>query len=470
MGCRHMFKKLLSNLPFNPSLINQVAFYTQRVKRESAVRRTAFVFMGLALVVQTFAVISPPQSSLAASTNDIVYGGFTSATDAAAKCRANSQNFGTVLAYYGVSCDTVAGADTTTIKSTDYYKQLDSLGRNPQPATNPKNGKPSDQYTVNIPGVSQLYMKNLWYWDTYASSSYKVLQMTNQHGQTVFILYDCGNVVTIGKYQPPAPTPPPPTPPASPKDVCPNKDGVQMTLAECDVCPKIAGTQLTTAECDVCKNIPGEQTSTSQCYPCPEARTNTSETACMQFDKTARNDTQKLANANGTKAQAGDTITYTLRVTNTGSIDIKGFVMTEELNDVLEYADVVDLNGGTMSVENIVSWPRQDIAPKSTLEKQIVVRIKNPVPQTPASSSDPGSYDLVMTNVFYDKSINIFLPETPIKIIEQVTTTLPSTGPGESIAAGFAITVVIAYFFARSRLFASELTIVRQEYANAGDI
>jgi hypothetical protein len=94
-------------------------------------------------------------------------------------------------------------------------------------------------------------------------------------------------------------------------------------------------------------------------------------------------------------------------------------VITEELNDVLEYADVVNLNGGSKNIENVVTWPKQDIAAKTTIQKQFSVRVKNPVPNTPASASDPGSYDLVMTNVFYDKSVNIFLPNTPLKVIEQ---------------------------------------------------
>ena len=67
-----MFKKLLSNLPFNPSLIGQVSFYAKRMHQETAIRRVGLIFVLLAFFVQFFAVISPPEPSLAASGNDII--------------------------------------------------------------------------------------------------------------------------------------------------------------------------------------------------------------------------------------------------------------------------------------------------------------------------------------------------------------------------------------------------------------
>lgn len=103
------------------------------------------------------------------------------------------------------------------------------------------------------------------------------------------------------------------------------------------------------------------------------------------------------------------------------------------------------------------------------MEQKLTVKIKNPIPQTTISSSNPGTFDLVMTNV-YGNTVNIKLPGGVIKTTEQATTTLPNTGPGTSLAIGFVVTVVIAYFFARSRLLVTELSIVREEYASAGGV
>lgn len=485
-----MFKKLISNLPFNPSLIGDVAFYAKRLHGETAIRRGGLIFVVMALLVQMFAVISPPQSTSAASSNDIVRGGFSSRTQAVNYCRSNTGNFADILAYYGVSCDIVASASTQNVSSTSYNKQLDSLGRNPQGPVIARTGKPTNEYAVSIQG-KRYYMRNLWAWDTYASSNYKMLVMKNNRGQTIMIMYNCGNIVTVGVYKPPPPPPVdycpniPGVQPAGTKcdacpnipgtqnpgtkcDACPNKPGVQSPGQSCDVCPNIPGTQLTNQECDVCPNLPGTQSNRNECYPCPEAEEDDSITACLELAKTAANITQDIDNANGTKAAAGDVIEYSLHTKNNGSQTVRDFVVEENMADVLEYANVVDLHGGTMNDESIVSWPKTDIAARSTITKKITVKVKNPIPQTPTSSSDPGSNDLTMTNVYYGTAVNITLPAAPVKQIEVVTQTLPQTGPGTTIAVGFAVTVFASYFFARSRLVAKELDIVRADFATSG--
>lgn len=575
-----MFKKLLSNLPFNPSLINEVAFYSKRMHTESSVRRLGFLFIALAMFVQMFAVISPPEPTLASSSNDVIRDGFNSRDEATLHCLGDTQGFRDVLAYYGVDCDIISRAEKVTLNSRHYGDRLDSMGRNPVAANNPKNGKPSNQYSVRIGGTT-FYMKNLWYWDTYSSSNYDALKMTNKHGQTVFVLYDCGNIVTIDKYTPPPPPPPPaptPTPNSKPSasftancssvvwrstdpdgsprvrlyigsasdnpsqdwankgpfvrsisgssgttnngtweipltyksissrhrvfvvvsDKLPSgsmddSNFVRATPAEgvvfgpcletpppppppptpvpeepeiVDLCPNIDGNQTNYEQCDVCPNIPEVQSSPNECYACPAAEDDDSEGACLEFDKHARNDTQIIDDANGTEAHAEDVIEYILSVKNTGSVKFVDFRMQENMNDVLEYADILELDGGTLNEdEGIITWPATDIAADQTLQKKITVQVKAEIPQTPASASDPGSYDLIMTNVFYDKSIHISLPASPEKQIEIVSKTLPNTGPGESMAVAFVIVTVAGYFFARSRLMGQELDIIKHEYS-----
>ena len=126
-----MFNRLLANLPFNPSLVAQISFYGQRMRREASIRRLGFLFVALAFAVQFFAVVSPPQASLAASNNDLVNGGFSTPAEAADDCNSNVADFGTILANYGITCAKVASAPTITIHSTDFNRQLFSMGRLP---------------------------------------------------------------------------------------------------------------------------------------------------------------------------------------------------------------------------------------------------------------------------------------------------------------------------------------------------
>lgn len=461
-----MFKKLISNLPFNPSLIGQVAFYAKRMNQESAIRRTGLLFVVLAMLLQMFAVVSPPEPTLASgSNNDIVRNGFDDQADAVRKCRDDLRGFGTILKYYRVSCDRLASSSVQKVRlnSRAHGGQLNSLGREQPAITNPKNGKASDRYAVNI-GGTVYHMKNMWYWDTYASSTYDVLKVTNEDGLTIYIMFDCGNIVTIGRYDPPKK----PVPPPKPNDKCPNKPGLQTSLSQCDVCPNRSGTQLTLEQCDACPNIPGEQ-NTANCYPCPEAQDDDSATVCLKPEKTAANVTQGISNADGTMAKGGDVIAYTLTVRNSGRTVVKDFIFEEVMSDVLDYATITDLHGGNFDKDTAtVSWPAQDILPGQTVKHLITAQIKNPIPSTPVGTSDPGSFDLMMTNTFYGDSVNIELPPNIIKRSEQVTRELPKTGPGTSLLVGFAVTTIVGYFFARSRLLATELAIVKDEYTSGG--
>src|ERR1039458_8323011 len=115
-----MFEKLLSVLPYNPGLLHQIGFYGQRMREEAAIRRTGVIFIVLTFMVQFFAVLSPPVSTVAASNNDLINGGFmangqASASEAKTDCNNNVQDYKVILEYYGISCDAVGSATATTI-------------------------------------------------------------------------------------------------------------------------------------------------------------------------------------------------------------------------------------------------------------------------------------------------------------------------------------------------------------------
>lgn len=469
-----MFKKLLTNLPFNPSLLGQVNFYTQRLRNEAFVRGAGLTTLLLALIIQTFAVISPPQHSLAKSPNDIVYGGFTTKNQMVQYClhpeTEPHQDVAKILEYYGVGCDNIASASTTTITIRSNAADYHSLGRNDVSNPSPRNHKNWTIYQVKIPGVSEaLWMKDLQYWDSGAYSSYKVLRVTNKDGKVIYIMYDCGNIVTVGKYTPPPPPPAPkPTPTPTKPTPKPTTPVPPKPVPVTDVCTKVPGVQTSKDQCDVCPNIPLEQSSPNECYPCPAAQTDTEATACLTFTKTGSNQTRGIANANNTKAQAGDVISYQLTVKNTGKVEFKDFVFDENLADVLEYADVSDFGGGVLTTNNHLVWPKRTVPANDSIKVQFAVKVKTPIPNTPQSASDPGSYDLCMVNVFYGQTVTVCVQPPVNKQIEVVATSLPNTGPGTSLAVTFGIVALVGYFFARNRLMVEELVIVRDEFSGGG--
>ena len=62
-----MFRKLVSNLPFSPALVGQLGFYARRLSTEQATRRLGLIFTVLAVAVQAFALIKPPEQTIAAT-------------------------------------------------------------------------------------------------------------------------------------------------------------------------------------------------------------------------------------------------------------------------------------------------------------------------------------------------------------------------------------------------------------------
>ncbi len=203
------------------------------------------------------------------------------------------------------------------------------------------------------------------------------------------------------------------------------------------------------------------------CKPCDETKKdqNGKDISCLELHKKARNITQQIADANGTRAQAGDTIEYTLSVRNLSKVARSGFVIEENLEDVLEYADIIDASGATFtdSPVKMLSWAGVNIKPGETVSRTILVKIKSAIVSTPASTSDPLSYDMRMVNVYGD-TIRIDLPKTPIKTIEQTISKLPSTGFGVNIVISTTLLMAATYFYFRSRTMVKELSLIKQQF------
>lgn len=121
-------------------------------------------------------------------------------------------------------------------------------------------------------------------------------------------------------------------------------------------------------------------------------------------------------------AKAGDEIQYTLNTKNLGSTKLTGYTITEDLKDVLEYADLIDNGGGTFA-DGALTW-KADIEANKTDVRKFTVKVKNPIPNYAPKASSPGSYDWKMTNV-YGNTV-----ETPVEkpLTQTIIDTLPQTG------------------------------------------
>lgn len=211
-----MFKKLISNLPFNPSLLGQVSFYTKRLKEEQTIRRMGFLFMALALFIQMFAVIAPPQKSLAYSSADdyIEANGYSSKQSVLAAWDNPNKDVQAIYSHFGVTRDEIVNlSGPVTIVSTggNYFTTgRTSVSQRPDAGSIKQKYKDSE-LPVTIGGET-IYYRDLKSFDIKnPSNSYQAYQGTKANGSPFWILKDCGNFTNL--YTPPSP---PPTPPPAP--------------------------------------------------------------------------------------------------------------------------------------------------------------------------------------------------------------------------------------------------------------
>jgi hypothetical protein len=200
-------------------------------------------------------------------------------------------------------------------------------------------------------------------------------------------------------------------------------------------------------------------------------RTTTPQ-ARITTDKTVENITKNISDANGTTAAPGDQLRYTIIINNSGDADYKDLKLEgdygESINDILEYATLADLGDAKYNNQtNFLTWDEVDVPAGATIKKTFVVQVKNPLPTTPASASDPLSYDFNMQNE-YGRMVVVHLNKPVTKIIEQSVKELPNTGPGTSLIISALATMIVGYFFYRGRLLSRELEIVHHSYRAGG--
>lgn len=109
-----MFNKFLSNIAVNPSFLNQFTFYSKRLKKEESIRKLGLVFIVLSMLVQVTASLFPAELSLAASSNDVIYGGVSSKADLVSKCNNNAQ-VQAIYAKFGVTCAEINATDRKSV-------------------------------------------------------------------------------------------------------------------------------------------------------------------------------------------------------------------------------------------------------------------------------------------------------------------------------------------------------------------
>lgn len=189
-----MFRKIISNLPFSPSLVGQLGFYARRLKKEQMTRKLGLIFTVLALVVQSFAIFSPPESANAASNADFVRGGVKTMSEMLSAYDSSS-DLKDIFAYAGVTRENIAAAKNGTVNS----KGVISWGRTGH--FNASQGEVKHVVPRENGSTSTVYSRPLALWDTTAytranGSTYDAFIGKKSNGEWFAIIKNCANLVT----------------------------------------------------------------------------------------------------------------------------------------------------------------------------------------------------------------------------------------------------------------------------------
>ncbi|AHB42345.1 hypothetical protein RAAC3_TM7C00001G0499 [Candidatus Saccharibacteria bacterium RAAC3_TM7_1] len=234
------------------------------------------------------------------------------------------------------------------------------------------------------------------------------------------------------------------------------------TVSDAEDCVK----SFTIAKPQVCSYNPSLPPSSPDCQPCPgnpdiwvkDERCD----ANIIMTKTTTNMTQGNVNATTITARASDKISYTLTAENRGVLP-QDLTIRENLADVLEYAKLIDLGGGTFdSNSNTLSWPEVTLFGGNKQSRTIVVELLSAIPATNTGTSNEDSFDCRMVNTFGNSvDINVTCPTQKV-IVEQVVSELPRTGARENMIFAGVLLAVVTYFYARSRQLGKEIRLIRR--------
>lgn len=417
-----MFRKLVSNLLYSPSLMGEFGAYARRLKREESARKISVIVTTLAVLCNSFASLSPPSSANMASPNDLISGGVSSKEALLHKYNTNERNFRDIVALLGI---TRADLEKTTDETAGLQNAAYITGRTSSYSY--QAGEREYLFEKQNGDIGAIYLYKTENLGIHKSTAHPAFVAISEKVGTFAILKNSGNVVL---YQTPE------------------------TI-------DIAST------CELNKSL---SSTDSLCQPCPgDTSTWVGSPKCATpfvYSKTAANATQRKDTA--TTAQSSDRIVYKVSARNVSTTPT-AVEISDNLTDILEYADIIDTGGGIFDARtSSLTWPEVSVEPSETVSQSFSVRIKPHIPATAQGTSNPTSYDCVISNT-YGNTVRINV-ECPIsKYVEHTAQLLPRSPNITSFMAGIVLFFVTLYFYARARQLREEVRLIRKDI-NTGAI
>lgn len=416
-GHTHMFRKLVSNLMYSPSLMGQFSAYAERLKREEFVRRVGLIITTLAVGAHAFFVLQPPSSANTANPNDLVFGGVTDRADLLKKYDSNERNLQDILSVLGITREDL----DSSVEGTASLKNATFLtGRTA--GYSYQSGEREYTFEKSNGDTGAIYLYNTANLALDRRATYPALIAHSELIGKFAILKASGNIALTQ---------------------APHTVSIQNT---CQFDQTITATA-------------------SQCAPCPsDTNIGVGEQDCRTpfiLSKSAANASQRKP-AEQVTAHASDRILFTLTAKNISS-STASIALTDRIDDVLEYADVIDTDGGIFDpTAATLSWPEVTVATDETTSKTFAVRLKPHIAATAQGVSNPTSYDCIISNT-HGNSLFIPVACPLVKNTELITSALPTFSGMTSLAVSLLFLLGVVYFYLRARLLQEEVRLIRRD-------
>lgn len=520
-----MFKKIVSQLSFSPALVGQLGFYARRLRKEEATRRLGLIFLAMALVVQSLVVFQPPEAANASSNNDMVVGGLGLGSSRSINkfldpYDRNDRHLKDIMNYFGITRDEITAATFGTFqvgskKSYGYENHAGSTA--------------IDITDAGYNSVVTLYGRPMTVWASYKTTTniYAYIGHSSKIGWFA-IMQTCGNLVTDVFPEKPTPPPAPANIVASKTalNTTQNVDASKTAAKAKDKLTymvKVQNTGGTAKVVDLSDNLSeilsyatltdnggGSFNATTNVLSWPSVNLGagaqvthsytvqmnatliSTKTTCtmrnnfidqvvtvpvacstppakIEVQKSATNSSQGNVDATTVTAKEKDRIIFTLTASNSGGT-AKTFSFEDNIGDALEYATLVDDGGGTYNKQTrILSWPDITLKPGEVQVRTFTIQILDTIPATPTGVSELSSYDCKIENAFYYAAVSFAVACPAPKVVEQVVSELPHTGPRENMLFAGILFAIVTYFYLRSRQLTKEVRLIRRDI-NGGTI
>jgi hypothetical protein len=389
-----MFKKIVSSLPFNPSLISHLRDYDLRLKQSLKLRIRTVLILVLVFVVQIIVILIPPKSSDQYSPNNLLNNTSGSINQLFNYCLSNTDQYQLILNFYNINCSLLYYGKKISLdlnSSNDNLFSLNKLSYDSQKET-----------TITISGKS-FYIRPLLFGNKLSSKSISVWEL-NINTQTYYLDLASGNIIS-------------------------SKQGLINNQKQ-----------------QICS---------------PEQLN-----ACFTYSLSVRNINSSNIDANNTTVSSGNSLVYTLSVTNHSAYKITNFKININLQNALAYSNLVNTYGGS-NQNGIVSYKINSVIPGQTQTEILTTKIKSRIPDNSISANDPNYFAQKMITSF-GNSVVVFVPKTFSKFYEiNINNYLPSASSGDSLIIIGLIIMASSYLLIRTTVLRQEIKIIRHSHLSS---